>query len=162
MVQVPLEPQGTLHLSIRTVWLQHYDRSKSAQQQAPERSAAQPWGSSSDSVATTSVGYTDQSSVTSSMFGSYLQEADRATCESAMPPLPCSTAFWLEQQVLHVVACCISRHPPRSTGITQCRAACWVLSRAAVPCKHTSAAAGTAFLSTFLTSTHQPHALPLL
>lgn len=61
-VHVPLEPQGTLVLSIKTVWLQHCDRaqaSASAQQQQlvavgdapPRRSFAgmQSWGSSTAS-----------------------------------------------------------------------------------------------------------------
>jgi hypothetical protein len=87
-VQVPLEPQGILHLSIKTVWLQHYDRSQprqlQLQVQGSEHSAAQLWGGSSD-VATT---HTDKSSVTSSIVGSYHGDEDRAACESSMPPLP--------------------------------------------------------------------------
>jgi hypothetical protein len=84
-VQVPLEPQGTLHLSIRTIWLQHYDRSQSAQLQlqGPERSAAQLWGGSD--VATT---YTDKSSVTSSIFGSYHGDENKSACKSSMLSLP--------------------------------------------------------------------------
>jgi len=73
-VQVPLHPQGVLCLSIRTVWLQHYDKAKAnAQlQHGLQRSYAQLWGSVSD-VDT----YTDAGSTVSSFQGSSWSEADR-------------------------------------------------------------------------------------
>jgi hypothetical protein len=77
-VCVPLEPQGTLTLSIKTIWLQHYDHARSAQllQQGDEGSStSQAWCSSSDTN-------TDKSSVRSSMHGSAMFDADRDTCES--------------------------------------------------------------------------------
>lgn len=74
-IQVPLKPQGVLYLSVRAVWLQHYDKAKTAQllQHGPERSYAQLWGSVSD-IDT----YTDAGSVASSFQGSCMSEfADR-------------------------------------------------------------------------------------
>ena len=75
-VQVPLHPQGVLVLSIKSVWLQHYDKVKSAQQ-GPERSFAQHWGSASVGSAST-----DISSVTGSAYGDCLTESDRNERES--------------------------------------------------------------------------------
>jgi hypothetical protein len=68
-VQVPLEPQGTLCLTIKTTWLQFYNKPE----QGRESSPAQPCGSISDVGSTTDK--------TSSIFGSHLSDADRGTCE---------------------------------------------------------------------------------
>lgn len=75
-IEVPLEPQGTLHLTVKTVWLQHYDQAKSAQLLQQGCATAQPWGSVSDVESCT-----DRSSISSSIFGSYLCETERNTCE---------------------------------------------------------------------------------
>lgn len=79
-VQLPLQPQGLLVLSIKSVWLQHYDRAKAAQllKQEPERGFGRPFGSASDLDTST------MSSMTGSAYGSCLSETDRDECECAL------------------------------------------------------------------------------
>lgn len=87
-VQIPLEPQGTLCLTIKTTWLQFYDKPRP--EQGPECSTAQHCGSTSDVGSTT-----DKSS---SIFGSHLSDADRDTCECCMCTGPVSRTLSAAQQ----------------------------------------------------------------
>lgn len=76
-VEVPLEPGGTLHLRIKAVWLQHYDKPNPSQRDScSPRNLAQSWGSRSDADNST-----DVSSVTSSWRGAPLCDIGRDSGE---------------------------------------------------------------------------------